>query len=217
MPLLIVVPHSDDEILQTGSLLLKYKEPITILFTAVGDFLSDKEDIEDTKMRDEANALIAKRRSEKGLYPATYVTNFYRHTADKEKQDFIDAHVMSGIYSSFVFSEPSSHISHEKCYKMCLASLRHIAVTGIHTVMTASYPVDAMGVAPIARRANYFDTLCKEDYLLLLHILKKTYRQKAKKGRLSSAETFKNYLVYNGNKVDRQWSMPYTILRKVED
>lgn len=219
---IVILPHFDDEIFQTGAFLLKYKEEIELFITHPNDTISNSLYNLQKKMFIKTISLINEFRLKNNLKKIkTYIYNYsnfngYIKTNNRKKIQKDLENVMSKEnIDYFITTVKSTHQSHKICNEIAISCLRSPYIEKINNILLATYPQDEYGISFTDKKINAYIQLEKQEVEFLCYCIKEIYGIKNNNKKILNSDSFYKYLSYFGIKSGNEFAMPFYILKTV--
>lgn len=230
---IIIVPHFDDEIFQAGGILLNYKYIIDLFITHPTDTISTEKYIKQHKMFKECIKLISEYRLSKGYEEINcytyqkakfngYMSSEGRREIQNDLEKAFELNLVDDKWESnykvdyLVFTESSTHQSHNECYHIAMSLCRSPYIEQCKDIMLATYPQSEYGIKiDSTRQINSYLPLTTEQVDILVNCIGTIYGEKNDTSQILGPENFKTYLNFFGSKCGKDFAQPYIAMRHI--
>lgn len=225
---IIVVPHFDDEIFQTGSILLNYKNDIDLLITHPTDCISKQRFLSQLEMFKQCLNLINTYRKIKGyvgniqsyVYTLATFNGYMNDHGRKRIQTRLESCFFDKVTNEpynidyFVYTEESTHQSHLECNHICNSICRSPYIENIKDIMLATYPQSEFGIKfNKNNNINSYIPITQEQVSLMCDCIGKIYGEKNHNTTILGADNFETYLKFFGERCGNAFAQPFCTLR----
>lgn len=225
--------YADDEIFQAGSILLNYPNDIDLFVTHPTDCISESRYMNQRTMFYQCMNLVNEYREKRDFPKINYKLYEYasfngymsdegRKAIQSDLEKSFEISLIDNCWTPsrkidyFVFTEESTHQSHQECNHIAGSICRSPFIEQCKDIMLATYPQSEYGIRfNSENHINSYLPISEEQADILCHCIGNIYKEKNSNSTILGADNFKTYLQFFGSRCGKDYAQPFMALRHI--